>query len=69
MKWGVPAYDNGNYYFVSLKDHVNVGFSVKNTPKKILEKLEGKGKTMRIIKLYSLKDFDERGIRKIINIK
>jgi uncharacterized protein YdhG (YjbR/CyaY superfamily) len=28
MKWGVPfSYDCGKYYFVALKDHVNIGFS------------------------------------------
>lgn len=26
MKWGVPSYENGKYYFVALKNHVNLGF-------------------------------------------
>ena len=29
MKWGVPAYDDGKYYFVALKTHINLGFSLK----------------------------------------
>ena len=29
MKWGVPTYNNGRYYLVALKDHVNIGFSIK----------------------------------------
>ena len=26
MKWGVPTYAKGRFYFVALKDHVNLGF-------------------------------------------
>ena len=29
MKWGVPNYGN-LYYYVALKTHVNLGFSIKN---------------------------------------
>jgi len=28
MKWGVPAFADGNYYIVALKDHVNLGFTL-----------------------------------------
>ncbi len=30
MKWGVPAYAEGLFYIVALRDHVNLGFSIKN---------------------------------------
>ena len=33
MKWGVPAYADGRYYFVALKNHVNLGFSIKGLSK------------------------------------
>ena len=33
MKWGVPAFCNGKFYIVALKDHVNLGFSIKELTK------------------------------------
>ncbi|MCG8686518.1 MAG: DUF1801 domain-containing protein, partial [Desulfobacterales bacterium] len=33
MKWGVPAFNKGDSYIVSLQDHVNIGFKTKNLPK------------------------------------
>jgi len=33
MKWGVPSYAGGKYYFVALKSHVNLGFSIKGLSK------------------------------------
>lgn len=59
MKWGVPAYAGGKLYIVALKDHVNLGFSLKDLPEKKRNILEGSGKTMRHLKFYSLADVDE----------
>lgn len=67
MKMGVPWYE-GKYYIVALKDHVNLGFSVKGLPKKELELFEGKGKLMRHIKVFSVKDIDEKKIMKLLKI-
>jgi hypothetical protein len=33
MKWGVPTYAEGKYYIVSLKEQVNLGFSMINLSK------------------------------------
>ncbi len=71
MKVGVPCYGStkedicGKYYIVSLKDHVNLGFSLKGLSKKEQALFEGTGKTMKHIKVYSLKEIDEK---KIINL-
>ena len=67
MKMGVPWYE-GKYYLVALKDHVNIGFAVKGLSKKELELFEGRGKLMRHIKLYSLKDIDEKKIVKLLKL-
>ena len=67
MKMGVPWYE-GKYYIVGLKDHVNLGFSVKGLSKKEQDLFEGKGKTMRHIKFYSLKDINEKKIVKLLKI-
>lgn len=65
FKMGVPWYEC-RYYIVSLKDHVNLGFSVKGMAKKEMELLEGKGKFMRHIKIHSLKEIDEKRIVKLL---
>jgi len=67
MKMGVPWYE-GKYYIVALKDHVNIGFSLKGLSKKEQELFEGSGKTMRHIKIYSLKEIDDEKIIKLLKI-
>ena len=66
MKWGVPAYDDGRYYFVSLKNHVNLGFSLKGLSTEEIGLLEGSGKTMKHIKVNSLEGIDEPGIVQLL---
>ncbi|MBU0498351.1 MAG: DUF1801 domain-containing protein, partial [Candidatus Thermoplasmatota archaeon] len=66
MRVGVPCYGYtkkdscGKYYIVALKDHVNLGFSLKGLSKKEQTLFEGTGKTMKHIKVYSLKEMDEK---------
>jgi hypothetical protein len=64
---GVPWYE-GAYYIVALKSHVNLGFGIKGLSKKELDLFEGKGKTMRHIEIYSLKDINEEQIVKLLKI-
>ncbi len=64
---GVPWYEC-KYYIVGLKDHVNIGFSVKGLNQKEIGMFEGKGKLMRHIKIYSLDDIDEKEIVKLLKI-
>jgi hypothetical protein len=74
MRAGVPCYGHmieepcGKYYIAALKDHVNVGFSLKGLSKKEQELFEGSGKTMKHIKVYSLKDLDEKKIITLLNL-
>ena len=65
MKMGVPWYE-GRYYIVALKDHVNLGFSVKNLSEKDRTLFEGAGKTMRHIKIFSPKEIDDKKIVKLL---
>ena len=62
---GVPWYQ-GKYYIVGLKDHVNIGFSIKGLTADEISMFKGKGKLMRHVKLYSLDDIDERRIVKLL---
>lgn len=66
MKMGVPWY-GGLFYLVGLKDHVNMGFCFKGL-KKHEKDLEGKGKYMRHIKFYTMKDINERKLVKMIKL-
>jgi len=68
MKWGVPSYDNGKYYLVALKDHVNLGFSLKGLSKEEISLFDGGGKTMKHIEIKSLKDIDEKRIVKLMKL-
>jgi hypothetical protein len=67
FRMGVPWYE-GKYYVVALKDHVNVGFSVKGLSEQEMGLFEGKGKMMRHVKFYSLEDVDEARVVKLMRL-
>lgn len=67
MKWGVPNYGD-LYYFVALKAHVNLGFSIKNLNSNEIKLLEGTGKTMRHIKIKNIDDINEERIVKLLKM-
>lgn len=67
MKLGVPWYE-GKYYLVALKDHVNLGFSIKGLSEEETELFEGGGKTMKHIKIYSLQEIDKKKIVKLLKL-
>jgi hypothetical protein len=53
---------------VALRDHVNIGFSVKGLSEQETALFEGKGKMMRHIKFYSLKDVDKARVVKLLRL-
>jgi hypothetical protein len=67
MKLGVPWYE-GKYYIVALKNHVNLGFSLKGLSKEETELFEGSGKTMKHIKVRSLSEIDEKKIVDLLKV-
>ncbi len=62
MKWGVPNFYNGIFYIVALKDHVNLGVSIKGLSEDELALFEGTGKTMRHIQIRALQEINEANI-------
>ena len=68
MKWGVVAFDGGKFYAAALKERVHVGFAIKGLTKKEIALFEGSGKTMRHIKIPSLKDVNEKKLTKMIKL-
>jgi len=67
MKLGVPWY-GGKYYIVALKDHVNLGFSLKGLSKEEVALLEGGGETMKHVKVSSSNEIDETKIVELLKI-
>ena len=63
---GVPWYEK--FYVVALKDHVNLGFSVKGLSDQEKSLFEGKGQMMRHLKFRSIEDVDETQIAKLLKI-
>jgi len=68
MKWGVPTFGEGKFYFVALKEHVNLGFSLKGLSKDEQNMFEGSGKTMKHLKIGSLADIDEKKIVDLLKL-
>jgi len=74
MRLGVPCYGHakkepcGKYYIAALKDHVNLGFSLKGLSKEEIELFEGSGKTMKHVKFYSVKEIDKKKIIKLLKM-
>jgi hypothetical protein len=67
FKMGVPWYE-GKFYVVALRDHVNLGFSVKGLSKQEKTLFEGKGKMMHHVKFYSAEDIDVAKVMKLIQL-
>ncbi len=68
MKWGVPAFADGNYYIVALKDHVNLGFTLKGLTKEDEKLFDGGGKTMKHIEVAQLAGIDEKRIVTLLKL-
>ena len=74
MRVGVPCYGStkndicGKYYIAALRDHVNLGFSLKGLSKEEISLFEGTGKTMKHIKVFSLEEMDEEKIISLIKL-
>jgi hypothetical protein len=71
---GVPCYGStkaepcGKYYITALKDHVNLGFSLKGLTKQQQGLFEGSGKTMKHIQVYSVEKINEEEIIRLLKI-
>ena len=68
MKWGVPAFADGMFYIVALKDHVNLGFSSKGLSSEEIALFDGGGKTMRHVQVVELRDIDKKRITKLLKL-
>ncbi len=68
MRWGVPAFADGKFYIVALKDHVNLGFSIKGLAKEDIALFDGGGKTMKHIEVDDIKNIDQKRISGLLKL-
>ncbi len=68
MKWGVPAFADGSYYIVALKDHVNLGFTLKGLTKEDEKLFDGGGKTTKHVEVFSLDNIDQKRIVSLLKL-
>ena len=64
--WGVLVYEGGKFYLAAMKERVHLGFSIIGLNKEETLSLEGSGKTMKHIKINSLKDIENKKIKEMI---
>lgn len=68
MKWGVPSYAKGTFNIIALKNHVNLGFSMKGLSKEEQERFEGSGKTMKTNRISSIKKINEDRLVELLKL-
>jgi len=68
MGWGVVTFSTGKFYIAAMKNRVHVGFAITGLNKDEINLFEGRGKTMRHIKIPTLEDIDEKTLVKLIEI-
>ena len=68
IRWGVPAFNDGLFYMVALKDHVNLGFAANGLDAEELSLFDGGGKTTRHIEIESLNALDQKRIVALLKL-
>jgi hypothetical protein len=58
----------GKFYLTAFKDHVNLGVGVNGLNSEELKNFEGKGRSMRHLKLYSVNDIDEQKLLSLMRL-
>jgi uncharacterized protein YdhG (YjbR/CyaY superfamily) len=68
MTWGVVTFASGKFYIAAIKNRVHVGFAVTGLSEDEISMFEGRGKTMRHIKIPTLETIDENRLIKMIEL-
>jgi len=66
--WGVIAFAGGKFYIAAMKNRVHVGFAINGLNEEEISLFEGSGKTMRHVKIHSVKDIDEEKLVELIKL-
>ena len=68
MRWGVPTFAAGKFYIAAMKNRVHVGFAITGLNNDEVSLFEGRGETMRHIKIPTLEDIDEEKLIELIEM-
>ena len=68
MAWGVITYQKKKFYLAGMKERVHMGFAISGLSEAEVANFEGSGKTMRHLKINSLKGINEKKIVKLIKL-
>ena len=68
MAWGVVTFAAGKFYIAAMKNRVHVGFAITGLSEDEIGLFEGKGTTMRHIKIPTLESIDENRLVKLIKM-
>ncbi len=68
MRWGVVTFGAGKIYIAAMKNRVHVGFAITGLSEDEIGLFEGNGKTMRHIKMPTLKSIDKNSLVKLIEM-
>ncbi len=58
----------GKFYITTFRDHVNLGVGVNGLTEEELKHFEGKGKSMRHLKFFSVNDINERKLIELMKL-
>jgi uncharacterized protein YdhG (YjbR/CyaY superfamily) len=68
MRWGVVTFAAGKFYIAAMKNRVHAGFAITGLSENEIGLFEGKGKTMRHIKIPTLESIDEKRLVRLIEM-
>ena len=68
MRWGVITYACGKFYIAAMRTRVHVGFAIAGLSSDELALFDGKGKTMRHIKIDALERINKTNLAKLIKM-
>jgi len=68
IQWGVLCYSKGKIYLAAMKGKIHIGFSIAGLGNEDIRLFEGSGKTVRHIKIYSVKELEEKNIANLIKM-
>ena len=68
MTWGVPVFGGGKFYIGSLRNSVNLGFTISGLSDKEMALFNGRGKSMRHLKYFQVKDIDNKKVARLLKL-
>jgi hypothetical protein len=68
IMWGVITFADGKFYIAAMRNRVHVGFAITGLSDEEIGLFEGKGKTMRHIKVPTIESINRESLVKLIRM-